>query len=434
MTSTGEPTADEAAFDVPFEPPFDVPLEVPWELQPWDESRADVRVDGQLARAEVATSLAARAAAQQQAAIVEVLAEARRHPEVYIPLDGEPTRRELDIAQSAAIADLAVRLSISEATVASLARHGEVLRDRAPRLWAAFGEGEVSAANARATATVLESLPDDPGVDGLVDARAVELARLVPPRFRERLRAYRERVHPESMAARHERARCERRLWREHDRDGMAFLELHLGSAEAELAWQHVDAAARHLAARDDEARTLDQLRADVAADLLTGRSTPETAPRVTVGVLVPMLTLLGQSDEPGRLDGRVPIDADTARRLAGGATSFHRLLTHPVTSTILDVDRTTYRPPADLVRWLRLRDVTCRFPGCGIPAARCDLDHTVAWAQGGPTSDRNLGHLSGKHHTVKHESLWSAENHGDGTVTWTSPTGFTVGSDPPPF
>ena len=76
-------------------------------------------------------------------------------------------------------------------------------------------------------------------------------------------------------------------------------------------------------------------------------------------------MTVLGHDDGPAILDGYGPIDLDTARRLAGEASSWIRILTHPVTGTVLDVDRTTYRVPKALRRWLGVRDPVCVGPGC---------------------------------------------------------------------
>jgi len=39
-------------------------------------------------------------------------------------------------------------------------------------------------------------------------------------------------------------------------------------------------------------------------------------------------------------------------------------------------------------------RDVTCRNPACRQPAWRADLDHTLAYDDGGRTCDCNLGGL----------------------------------------
>ena len=399
-----------------------------------DDTRPDDRVDFALARAEVAAGQLNRLAAERMAAIVAVIREARRHPDTYVVVRHEPTPRDLAFAVEAAVADVAVRLSLSEATVSALVRRGELVNTRALRVWNLFREGEISPENVACVADVLESLPADAGADSRVADRAVELAGLVPTRFRERLRAFRDRVHPEPQVERHERARAARRTWIEHGDDGMAWLGIHLPSPDAEAAWQRIDGIARQLATCDDESRTLDQLRADAVADILTGRTDPATEPRVTVGVLVPMLTLLGHDDQPATLEGRIPIDRETARRLAAHAPSFHRILTHPVSSAVLDVDRTSYRPPADLVRVLALRDVTCRHPGCGRPAKRCDIDHTIDWAKGGTTSVRNLAHLSRRHHTLKHRTRWKVEHRPDGVIRWTSPTGFVADADPPPF
>jgi hypothetical protein len=402
--------------------------------RPLDDTRADDRVDFALARAEVAAWQLHRVSAARMAAIVDVVREARRHPDVYVIVRGAPTARDISFAVDAAIADIAVRLAMSETAVAQLAHRGETLCSRVPALWSVFREGEISAENAACVADVLDSVPQSIHSDAQIAERAIEIASLAPARFRQRLKAFRDRVHPEPQRERHERARAERRTWMEHGDDGMAWLGAHITSPDAEAAWQRIDGIARHLAGCDDESRTLDQLRADALADILTGRVDPATEPRVTVGVLVPVLTLLGASDAPATLEGRVPIDAETARRLAVRAPSFYRILTHPISSATLDVDRTSYRPPADMARLLALRDVTCRFPGCGRPAKRCDLDHTIDWAKGGPTNVRNLAHLSRRHHTLKHRTRWKVEQATDGAIIWTSPTGYRSAADPPPF
>ena len=402
--------------------------------RPWDESRADTRIHFELGRAEFAAGQMARATAEQMAAIANVLDDARRHPEIYVVLDDEPTKRQLGIAMDAAIADIAMRLSIAEGTVVAMAHQADLLRTRAPRVWGMFREGEISAANARCVAATLDALPENPDTDAALDAKALEWAVLPPARFTGRMHTLRERLHPVSLAERHAEAAKGRRFWRENDRDGMAWLGVQVTAPDAELSWQRVDGLARHLVAQPGETRSLDQLRADIVADMLTGRIDPATAPRAEVGVLVPMMTLLGLSEQPATLEGYGPIDADTARKLTAHAPSFRRILTHPVSSTILDVDRTSYRPPADLKRWLALRDGTCRFPGCGRSARFCDIDHTTGWAEGGVTSADNLGHLSKRHHTVKTESRWKVEQREPGRLTWTSPTGAIRTTDPPPF
>ncbi|MDR2322726.1 MAG: 13E12 repeat family protein, partial [Microbacterium sp.] len=53
------------------------------------------------------------------------------------------------------------------------------------------------------------------------------------------------------------------------------------------------------------------------------------------------------RTEQPGELAGGQPIDTHTARILAGNATAWERVLTHPITGAILAVDH--YRPNTDL-------------------------------------------------------------------------------------
>ncbi|WP_327012183.1 HNH endonuclease signature motif containing protein, partial [Cryobacterium sp. CAN_C3] len=147
--------------------------------------------------------------------------------------------------------------------------------------------------------------------------------------------------------------------------------------------------------------------------------------------VTVPVLTLLGRSDEPAELEGYGPIDPHTARRLAGTATSFLRILTHPHTGIVLDVSATPFRVPAALKKYLQLRDGTCRFPGCNRAARHSDLDHTRDKQFGGATSATNLFHLCPANHNLKHFSAWTPTALPDGTLHWVSPAGKHYATDP---
>ncbi len=39
------------------------------------------------------------------------------------------------------------------------------------------------------------------------------------------------------------------------------------------------------------------------------------------------------------------------------------------------------YTPSAKLAEFVRCRDLTCRAPGCDVPAARCDVDRPLRTA-----------------------------------------------------
>lgn len=109
------------------------------------------------------------------------------------------------------------------------------------------------------------------------------------------------------------------------------------------------------------------------------------------------------------------------------------RVLTHPETGMVLSVGRERYRPPPELRRLVRWRAERCMAPGCGIPAARCEIDHTVAWEHGGTTELSNLAPLCKGHHTIKHHGRWRVHQIADsgGALEWTSPTGRHYRVDP---
>jgi hypothetical protein len=83
------------------------------------------------------------------------------------------------------------------------------------------------------------------------------------------------------------------------------------------------------------------------------------------------------------------------------------------------------YRPSAQLARFVRGRDLTCRFPGCTTPAENCDIDHVIPYPVG-PTHPSNLACLCRKHHLLKTfwTGDWKLELLPDGAAVWTSPTG----------
>lgn len=89
------------------------------------------------------------------------------------------------------------------------------------------------------------------------------------------------------------------------------------------------------------------------------------------------------------------------------------------------------YRPSAALERFVRCRDLTCRFPNCDRPAEFCDVDHTIPYPLG-PTHPSNLKCLCRKHHLLK--TFWTAWHDvqlPDGAVEWTSPTGQVYTTHP---
>ncbi|UOE45772.1 HNH endonuclease signature motif containing protein [Agromyces larvae] len=349
-------------------------------------------------------------------------------------LSGE---RRHEMARRAVTSELATALRIAERTMLRLIDEAWSLCTQLPATLAALRAGEIDYTHARVIIDATTGLGDDERsrLDGELSIRAADVS---PATLRRVARRLRDEIRAETLAERHAAALAERRLEFEPAADGMAWLHLHLDASDAMLICDRVDRVAADAADADDP-RTPAQLRADVARDLLRSAVPPvgdafhaaAATARPTVHVTVPVLTLLGSDDEPGDLDGYGPIAPEVARRLAAQAPSFTRLLTHPVDGVVLDLDRTVYRPPADLTRWLRVRDETCRFPGCNRRAVRCDLDHTDDFADGGRTAFDNLAHLCPGHHHLKHESAWSVRHRADGVLEWRSLTGRTYVTTP---
>ena len=90
------------------------------------------------------------------------------------------------------------------------------------------------------------------------------------------------------------------------------------------------------------------------------------------------------------------------------------------------------YRPSAKLERFVRARDLTCRFPGCSAPAESCDIDHVIPYPLG-PTHPSNLACLCRKHHLLKTfwTGDWELKLRPDGAAVWTSPTGRVYTTHP---
>ena len=89
------------------------------------------------------------------------------------------------------------------------------------------------------------------------------------------------------------------------------------------------------------------------------------------------------------------------------------------------------YTPSKALADFIRCRDLTCRWPGCDVPATRCDVDHTIPHAQGGPTHASNLKCYCRTHHLVKTFWGWGEQQLPDGTLILTSPAGQTYVTTP---
>jgi hypothetical protein len=387
-----------------------------------------------------------------------------------------------DMATRAVAAEIGAAQRVSDRAIERRMAAASRLVSDLPDVWAAQGAGRITAAHTRVIVEAGAHLDDPRDRAAYASAVLVIAEAESPNRLRRHARRIAEQYQARSLTERHRDARENRRVWVNDLDDGMSELGVqgpstlihgmydrlsqmaHRVHEENARAVKERKATDRNSPAdepfdepsdepsvgssgepsdepsddssdepRDD--RTVDQLRADLLADLvLTGAPNGHDsedallgAVRARVEVTVPVMTLMdtrgSQPDlPPAELDGVCPIDADTARRIAGAAIGWDRVLTHPISGALLAVDR--YRPGDQLKRHLRARDQRCRFPTCGLAARRCDMDHTHAAAEGGPTCEDNLAHFCRRHHMMKHHSPWQVEHKAGGVLEWRSPTG----------
>jgi hypothetical protein len=109
---------------------------------------------------------------------------------------------------------------------------------------------------------------------------------------------------------------------------------------------------------------------------------------------------------------------------IAADPTGTWRRLVTDEMGRLVDYGRSTYRPPADLARYVIARDRTCRAPGCNQPAAKSDLHHIVPWSRGGETNAEGLASVCQHNHYAIHDAGWQIRRSEGGTIEWTSPTG----------
>ncbi|MFG6503118.1 DUF222 domain-containing protein [Microbacterium sp. P05] len=418
------------------------------------------------------------AEARLHAQRVELLARAMSLADTQKARIASTDSAQRDMPLRSIAAQLGVGIRVNDRTIQHQMNDAVQLTTLFPETVAALKRGEISRSHAAVMLDTGACL-DDPEVRAAFEQVVLERAQtLTSGRLKAFARQLAEKLHPQSVTERYEEACADRRIYVVEQDDGMAQL---VALLPATLAYAIMDrltqqgkavrsaANATPSAGESDAAgsgelpipaasdgasagaeaepqvvdrRGLDQVRADLLADmLLTGapsidptldrRSGGLGAIRAKVQVTVPVTTAAGASDRGALLNGQIPIDADTARRLVGAASGFDRVMTHPITGMVLAVDR--YTPAAEQDRFVDARDTHCRFPGCRMPAHRCDHDHTHDYAKGGKTEITNLACLCKRHHTLKGATDWTVTQDANGNLEWTTPAGRTYIDAPAP-
>ncbi|HEX4254049.1 MAG TPA: HNH endonuclease signature motif containing protein, partial [Streptosporangiaceae bacterium] len=284
-------------------------------------------------------------------------------------------------------------------------------------------------------------------------------------------------VDPEAAARRREEALKDPRVrrWRE-DAGTAALAGFGLPSADVLAADQRLTERARALR-NAGLPGTLEELRARAYLDTLLDRESipappPDSGPAVRrpdpsppiasrVNLTVPLDTGTGHSNAPGLAAGFGPVDGPLARDLLAAAAAHpasrfcltvtaqdgqaigHSCLPGPgawptLTTQGLKVPITPlargecdhrhqepgYQPSRELQHLIQARNRTCSAPGCQRPAARCDLDHTIPYDQGGRTCECDLAPLCRHHHRCKQSEGWRLQQPQPGVLIWTTPAG----------
>ncbi len=295
-----------------------------------------------------------------------------------------------------------------------------------PGVHDALAAGDVSAEHVDAIARLATDVAD------VGRSELVELApSLIAAASRTSVEAYRRELSKLAVvlsgddgASAHDRARRQRCVKRWVNKvTGMCHTEVILDPlSDAQIASTFGAAVARASGRLGDD-RTLDQVKADVMVELITGaRGRTRGVPEVTV--LVDAHTLRDGPHErtvaetgPGQ-----PVQVDAIRRLACEGETVE--VTVDRGGVVLNVGRAKRVADQAQRRALRAMYRTCAHPDCHVPFEDCDVHHVIAWRHGGTTDLVNLVPLCSRHHHLVHEGGWHLVLRADRTMTLVKPDG----------
>jgi hypothetical protein len=364
-----------------------------------------------------------------------------------------------DLWDSAA-AEIAAAMNISHRKASGQMRIAETLRDRLPEVAHLYRQGRLST-RVIAAITWRTRLITDDEVWALIDAELTERAEQWGPLSEDKLTAavdaLVQRFDTDALITADAQARTRDVTVGYHDDDaGVTSIWGKLLAPDAAVLDKKIAAMAATVC--DNDPRTAGERRADALGALANGNdhlpcacgsptcpAEGQPAPKssVVINVLADQ-TAVDAAQACSPYCAQTP--AATSRPDAGTAIlSGTEILPTPMLAALLRNGATLrplrtpdeqpergYRPSAKLARFVRTRDLTCRFPGCTVPAEFCDIDHVVPHPIG-PTHPSNLACLCRKHHLLKTFWVgdWALTLLPDGTAMWTSPTGHSYTTHP---
>ena len=351
--------------------------------------------------------------AQRMAAIAELLAQRTAEVEAEDPDAGYM----IVTGFQRTTAEVAAACNLSAMAASVMVSHAQILAERLPNVAAVLAAGDTDWRTVQLVITRTELVRD--WVIERLDANLAErLSKWHSWSRRRIVNAVDAMVRGMDPDAIRERVRAEDR--RHLDITALGDGTVKVDGIVAVEAGVALDTRLTELAnavCRDDP-RSIAQRRADAmkawsegrnldclcGADDCPNRSNELVAPtRMVINVIAGQQTVFDGGCQPGYIEGYGVIDAELLRSIAKEATL--RLIEEP---TVSPAEALRYQPTAALERYVRMRDLTCRFPGCDRPAVVCDLDHTIPFnhadpRKGGLTVAYNLKCVCRQHDLNSH-------------------------------
>ena len=339
----------------------------------------------------------------------------------------------------AAAAEVSAALGISHGRASGQMHLGLSLRHRLPLVAALFAKGALSARVVAAIAWRTDLVQDAEAL-ALIDAAIADRAggwdALSQYKLEQAIDVWVDRHDPGALRRTLASARSrDVTIGGQNPESGTASLWGRLLATDAAVLERRLTQMAHEVC--EDDPRTIAQRRADALGALGAGAQTlacqcggqncTATDLRSASVVIHVLADAEAVAAQPGSAviagGGAIPTPL-LAELIRSGAKVTH--LRRPP-----DRVEPQYRPSTALDEFVRMRDLTCRFPFCDRPAEVCDIDHAVPWPDG-PTHPSQLRCLCRKHHLLKtFWTGWSDRQSADGTIVWTAPTGHTYTTHP---
>lgn len=309
----------------------------------------------------------------------------------YRQYGDDPAEWAVDL-RGAMSAELAAALRISRALASRYMSDAEIMRERLPKVGACLATGDINYAVFNVIATRTALITDQAAlavvdVDEQVALRAPRWPSLTRGRLAMRVDAIVLRVDRDAIR-RADKEIKDRYLNVSKSMSGIAEVYGNVFASTAQALDRRLDELAGTVCEADP--RTKAQRRADALTALVAGADRmactcgdPDCVEsrrlrdrNVVIHIVTDQAGVDGAGTTPGFMAGADElIPPEVVAELAKSATL--RPLVFPSAA------ESRYTPSVALAEFVRCRDLTCRAPGCDAPAVGCDIDHTVAYADG---------------------------------------------------